>query len=150
MFLGDALREREPEPGSLDPAGERIMGAIERLKDFRLLARRHPGAAVENADIDRIRRQITLDFDLFLVGTVFLRVRQEVHDNLRERVLVAAHRIRRRRGLPAGGESLLAQMQLVAFPGSRQDFVQIERPKIVALLFSFEPREIEDVVDQAG
>src|SRR5688500_7098813 len=113
------------------------MRPIKRLKDFRLFARGHTGAAIEHADMNRVFGEVTVDLDLFPVGAVLLGVREEVYENLRERVVVTAHRIRRRRRLPAGRESLLAQMQFVAFPRTRDYFVQVERMEIVTFLLPF-------------
>ena len=150
MFFRQALGQRQPKPRTLNAARERIVRPIKGLEDFRFFPRGDAGTTIEHTHVNGILSQVSVDLDLFLAGAVFFCVRQEVHENLGEGVLIAADGVRRRRGLPLGGESLLAEMQLLPFPGPGQDGVHIERAKIVALLLSFEPGEIEHVVDQPG
>ena len=74
---------------------------------------------------------------------------RQVDDHLGDRVLVAIDAVRWRSGLPPRIEAVLAQVQLLPFPHAREDRMQIERSKVVALLAPFHAREVEHIVDQA-
>ena len=124
------------------------MRAIKRLEDLPLLAAWHAAAAVEHAHADVLAVEVSVQLHLLALAGIFLRVGEQVHEDLRERVVVADHGIGRRRGLPARAEAALLQVQRVAFPRAPDDRVQVERFALDALLLPLEPGEIEHVIDQ--
>src|SRR4051812_39397927 len=74
VLASETLCESEAEAAALDAAGERIVRAVEGLKDLALLARRDTDAAVEHADADVVVVEVGMEVDLLAVAAVFLGV----------------------------------------------------------------------------
>ena len=148
VLARDALREREAEAAALDAAPERVVRAVKGLEDFLLVAVGDAHAAVEDGNIHPAVVEPGVKLHLLVSIRIFFRIREQVHEHLRERIVVAEHGIRPRRGLPSRGEARVPQVHLLALPHARGELVQIERLQIEPLLLAAHFCKIEHVVDQ--
>jgi len=79
---------------------------------------------------------------------ILLRVRQQVDDDLRQRIGIATHGNRRVGQLAIELESVGFEMRPEIFRRRADDFRQVARLEVVFLLAALHAREIEDVVDK--
>jgi hypothetical protein len=134
----------------LHAAGQRIAAAEKGFEDSLFDPLGHAGPAIQNRDTEHVAFDPRGERNFLRVGTVFLRVGNQVYQDLREGVLIADDRIRSFIGSPLHGEAGFPQPVALGFPNAFDHRAGIGRPHIVRLALPLDSREIEDVVDESG
>ena len=153
MRARDLPRQRQAQPGPLDAAAQRIVGPVKLLEDFLFAALRHAKPAVKHAHF-HVRQRLGLAtrfhaHGLPIVG-VFLGVRQEVHNDLSQRVAVAIDEQRRPGHIAFELESVRFEVRAIGLHRFLHDTLQVALCEIVFLFAPFDAREVEHVIDQAS
>ncbi len=151
MRLGDVPHDGEPEAAPLDVVDEAGRDAVETVEDLRLLVLRDADAVVGDGDDGEVALALEDDVDVARDPGVLHGVVEEIGERLADRRGVERdRRQRRRRRLPAEAEAGLLEARAEGAQRLAHDLFEIGRDELVALPARFDPRQVEDVVDQLG
>src|ERR1051325_1857771 len=98
MGAGNLAGERQAEAGALDSAAQGVVSAIELLEDLFAASGRHAQAAVEAFHLEVGQgsgRLLQPERDFASAVRIFLRIGEQIDDDLGERIAVAVDEYRR-------------------------------------------------------